>query len=1209
MKRRIFSLFLILAILGTMFVPFAAAAETGLETLKETYLSADQYYYNQLSPDHKAAWDFVIANVLNYPDQVESGSPNRKMQALSRMIAADNPRIFWMNEIYPNSGKIYHDTGKTLTYSLPLKGDGSTGESLTPAEFHALQETFLSAIQNDAAEIRTGTLYIGNFTAANGQIIKAIAVDKGCAVSETASHTVAHIHGFSTDWTEDDTYHWHTCSGCTEISGKAEHTWNNGEITLEATDTTSGIKTFTCSICQATKTEPIPTTSGIIASGECGAQGDNLIWTLNSNGVLTISGNGEMVETNYPWDSHRSAIKEIIFSSGVTSIGKSAFSGCVQLTNVDIQGNSIHVGDYAFWGCSSLPDIHLPAGTYIGSGSFVGCSSLEEISIDPNSASYMSKDGVLYNKLSTTLILYPAGKPGDSFAVPVGITSIYDYAFYGAQNLKSVTLPDGVTSIGMRAFAECRSLAQINIPAGVVTVANEAFMNSGLTSIELPAGLPAVGLNAFSGCKNLVRAVLPEGMRVINNYMFASCSSLEEVNIPDSVTSISHSAFAYCRSLRNIVIPDGVTDIGSYAFTDCIISDIVIPDSVTTMGVEAFMRCGSTHAVISKNLTEIPRNTFDGCRSLTTVVIPSSVVTISNAAFDVTQGGNAIGSKLSDVYYSGTQQQWEQIAIGERNVALTSANLHFIHFVSYSANGGTGRMVDNLMEDGSSFTLPACEFTGPDNQAFKAWRIDGTEYAPGDIIAVTADTVVTALWEKTSVPPVVPDTYTVSYNANGGAGTMVDETVNEGAAYTLPICGFTAPSGKAFKAWAIDGTEYAPGAVYTVTSNTTVTAVWQDSSAPAQQVYTITASAGTNGRIAPSGSVQVSKGESKSFQMIPNSGYYVARVVVDGAAQNMDQMNYYGEAPGSLMNHYSAAPDRIVCYRFENVEANHTISVDFAKAGEDANGTQSGNGSSGGSGNTGGSSSYSITIPSRVTGGTVKVTPSRAEKGDTVTITVMPDSGYVLDYLIVTDNRGNRLDLTDKGNGKYTFTMPGSKVTIDVAFRRNSSQPSDTVFSDVPTGYWAKDAIEWASANGYMNGTTTTTFNPDGSTTRQQMWMILARLSGQNPASMAEARAWAMSNGISDGINGANAMTRQQMVTFLYRYCGMMGYSISGSGNLTQFPDHYNVADYAKEALAWAVGNGIINGTADGRLNPGGTATRAQFAVILQRFCENIVGL
>lgn len=162
--------------------------------------------------------------------------------------------------------------------------------------------------------------------------------------------------------------------------------------------------------------------------------------------------------------------------------------------------------------------------------------------------------------------------------------------------------------------------------------------------------------------------------------------------------------------------------------------------------------------------------------------------------------------------------------------------------------------------------------------------------------------------------------------------------------------------------------------------------------------------------------------------------------------------------------------------------------------------------------------------------------------------------------------------------------------------------PVTIPFTDVSGSYWAYGEIAWAYEKGLMTGKTDTSFQPEGTMTRQQVWMILARLSGANPASMAEAKAWAMQNGVSDGSDPGAAVTRQQLVTLLYRYAEMMGYSVEGKADLSGYPDAASISGYAAVPMAWAVGNNVVSGTGEGYLNPGVTASRAQFAVILWRF-------
>ena len=258
--------------------------------------------------------------------------------------------------------------------------------------------------------------------------------------------------------------------------------------------------------------------------------------------------------------------------------------------------------------------------------------------------------------------------------------------------------------------------------------------------------------------------------------------------------------------------------------------------------------------------------------------------------------------------------------------------------------------------------------------------------------------------------------------------------------------------------------------------------------------------------------------------------------------------------------------------------------------------------SQGGSSSDSGPATYSPTLDVS-DGGTIRVSPRTPEAGDTVTITPDPDSGYMVGGVTVTDRDGDAVRVTANRDGTYTFTQPRGRVTIEVTFVRAGES---VFFDDVPASFWAYDEIAWAYDNGYVNGTSATTFSPNSSITRQQVWMILARLSGTDPASMAAAREWAMVNDISDGTNPGNAVTRQQLVALLYRYAQMMGYDNGAREALTSFPDAGTVSGYAQEPMQWSVANGIVAGTSAGTLNPAGTATRAQFAVILYRFWDQV---
>ena len=283
----------------------------------------------------------------------------------------------------------------------------------------------------------------------------------------------------------------------------------------------------------------------------------------------------------------------------------------------------------------------------------------------------------------------------------------------------------------------------------------------------------------------------------------------------------------------------------------------------------------------------------------------------------------------------------------------------------------------------------------------------------------------------------------------------------------------------------------------------------------------------------------------------------------------------------------------------------------MAKAIEDAIKALVEKPSSGGGSSSGGSSSpsYSVTTPGKTENGTVTVSPRSAEKGDTVTITVKPDSGYQLDDLTVTDKNGKELKLTDKGNGKYTFTMPASKVEIKATFVK---EVETSPFSDVSTSAYYYEAVKWAQEKGITGGIGNGLFGPNQPCTRAQIVTFLWRAAGSpEPKAMssfadvstdayyAKAVAWAVENGITTGTGDGKfspdaTCTRAQSVTFLFRAIGKL------VDSKAEFSDVLTDSYYAN-AVAWAVENGVTNGIGDGLFGPDNSCTRAQIVTFLFR--------
>lgn len=275
--------------------------------------------------------------------------------------------------------------------------------------------------------------------------------------------------------------------------------------------------------------------------------------------------------------------------------------------------------------------------------------------------------------------------------------------------------------------------------------------------------------------------------------------------------------------------------------------------------------------------------------------------------------------------------------------------------------------------------------------------------------------------------------------------------------------------------------------------------------------------------------------------------------------------------------------------------------------------------SSGGPGSSGGSISAPTTYAVNVnaaTNGAVAADKKTASKGTTVTVTASPSKGYVVDAVKVVDKDGKDVAVTEK-DGKYVFTMPASAVTVTGSFKAETPAPVALPFTDVKSGNWFYDAVKYAYAQGLMTGTSATTFAPNGTMNRAMIVTVLYRLE-KSPAVTgaskftdvpagqwySDAVAWAAANKIVNGYDETtfgpmNAVTREQMAAILFRYEQVKGLeNVTLEENLNRFPDQNKISAYAIPALQWAVGQKIINGNADGTLDPTGTATRAQVAQI-----------
>ena len=796
--------------------------------------------------------------------------------------------------------------------------------------------------------------------------------------------------------------------------------------------------------------------------------------------------------------------------------------------------------------------------------------------------------------------------------LPADVTSIGAAAFSGCASLNLTELPDSLTSIGYCAFSDCTSLALTTLPSGVTLIRDEAFQNcTSLALTELPAGVTSIGDWVFRGCANLALTTLPAGITSIGRYAFRGCTNLKLTELPNSLTSIGDSAFYDCTSLTLTKLPEALTSIGNYAFNGCTsLTDLTFVSNTppTLLGSGVFWWC--------PNLTiHVPDN------AAYTTDWPVDVIGMIAHTITVQNDGN-----------------------GEASASPSSA------------------------KQGTTINLTATANSG---YRFKEWQvISGGVTISGNSFTMPAENVtVKAVFEQDQTPP-EPTIYTITVQANGsGTASASPTSAAQGATINLTA---TTNSGYHFKEWqVISGDVTISGNSFTMpAADVTVKAVFEQDGAPPEPeavtkleitdgisevpfafrelehlnapekimqtmraaitqtgvpaentaVYDVTLLVSTNGGATwtpttkdnfPSGGLTVTL----PYPSGTNSGYRFTVV-------HMFTTSDFGKTPGDTET--PAVTNTADGLRF-TVTGLSPISVGWTAPATTPDPPTGGNHGGGGwSSNT-----YAVTVEKSEHG---KVTSNRtnASNGSTVTLTVTPDSGYVLDALTVTDSRGNEIKLTAQGGNKYTFTMPSRAVTVKASFvplPDDTQKPCDggadcpsRSFTDLGSvGTWYHEAVDYVLQNGLMGGYGNGLFGPNDNLFRAQFAQILFNREGRpvvnyllqygdvaTGAWYTEAIRWATSRGIvggyGNGMFGPNdSITREQLAVMLWRYAG----SPAATDKELHFTDADKASGYALEALRWAVENGVMSGKGNGQLAPQGLATRGQVAQMLMNFLKN----
>ncbi len=375
--------------------------------------------------------------------------------------------------------------------------------------------------------------------------------------------------------------------------------------------------------------------SAVVDSGECG---DGVSWVLTDDGTLVISGSGQMSYAEVPWTYYCEDILTVIIKKGVTNIGEEAFCECINLSSVTIANTVERIEREAFLDCESLKSITIPSSVRrihskafgateitsidipasvisLSGDAFWGCWELTDINVDKANANYRSFDGVLYSKDGSVLICCPGAKSGEC---EVG---------------------SNVQEIESGAFEYCVCITAINVDEANENYSSRdgvLFNKDGSVLICCPGGK--------SGAYEV-----PDGVTEISQSAFNSCSSLTDIKIADSVNVIGRNTFQSCSRLINVVLPKDIKAIKSCMFMYCsALTEFIIPDTVTVIEAQAFRRCDN----------------------LSSVTVPVSVTEIQDAAF-------LFCRKLSDIYYEGSEEQWNAIDVGYSNDMLENVTVHF----------------------------------------------------------------------------------------------------------------------------------------------------------------------------------------------------------------------------------------------------------------------------------------------------------------------------------------------------------------------------------------------------------------------------------------------------------------------------------------------------------------------------------------------------
>ena len=426
-------------------------------------------------------------------------------------------------------------------------------------------------------------------------------------------------------------------------------------VTIPASVTSIGNGAF--SDCPCIESVTVDENNGYYSSDEYG-----VLFDKNKTELILFPSCGAMTSYTVP--------------DGVLSIESGAFAGCTRITSITVPSTVTSVGNGAFKGCLALLDVYHAGSINDWNNITVGtenepllnanvhfekterlilqtgaCGENVSFTLYGDGELVISGIGNMTNYTTATAVPWYSNRAMiEKAVIENGVTSIGNLAFYYCTALSSVDIPNGVKTIGNSAFEVCSSLTSVTLPDDVTSIGDYAFCAcKGLADITIPEGVTSIGEGAFEGCSQLTSIILPNGVKTLGERAFYQCENLECVTLGNGITNISESTFYRCSSLSSVTFGNNVKGIGNRAFYNCVsLVSVTIPDSVIRIGKEAFCWCGNLAFVdIGIGVAIVDQSAFYRC------------------------------SSLKDVYYKGSEEQWNGITVGSNNSALTNANITF----------------------------------------------------------------------------------------------------------------------------------------------------------------------------------------------------------------------------------------------------------------------------------------------------------------------------------------------------------------------------------------------------------------------------------------------------------------------------------------------------------------------------------------------------